>query len=108
MENNKEQKIEVLKVDATVDELILKDEAVLIEVKNRSKSGLILDNNKMSSLGGTNIVKWVIVKIGSNVESLQVGDSVYDLQSEYSPTFFEMDGQKFILTDKYNVKLAVR
>ena len=105
-EKNNEQMISVAKVDATIDQVLIKDTDVLIESINKSKAGLILDD--ALSLSGTPMIQLVVVKVGDAVQKYQVGDVVYELSNTNSPSYFEAEDRNLLLTDAYNIKLAVR
>lgn len=80
---------------SSLDQLVLKPEAILIDESidpDDDEDGMI----------------WTIAKIGNNVSEYYVGDIVYQLSSEQSPAYFRALETAFILTDKYNLKLAVR
>lgn len=108
MENNQQDTVNVATVNAKLEELIIKDEAVLIQVENKSKSGLILDNGSTTSLKGTAMIQWTIAKVGDNVKRLQAGDIIYDVASQNTLSFLEIEGEQYVLTDMFNVKLAAR
>lgn len=92
----------------SLDELILEDNAVLIEVIQTSKSGLILDSGPTTSLAGTSMIKWEVTMIGDGVKKYQLGDSIVDLKNDKALSFYESLERQFILTDSYNIKIAVR
>jgi hypothetical protein len=100
--------VNVLKVEAdSLDQLIIKDEAVIVEVINASKAGLILDNSSTTSLANTALISWTVAHVGDGVKKYKVGDQIFDL-NERMASFFELGERKFILTDEYSIKIGVR
>jgi hypothetical protein len=76
----------------TLDELLMKNEAVLME----------------ESLDDNGRLLWTVARVGDMVNEYCTGDLIYKLFSEQSPSPFRALDKSLILTDKYNIKLGVR
>lgn len=92
----------------SLDDLILKDEHVLIEVVNKSKSGLILPDPSTSSLSGTPMIEWVVCAVGNENCPYKVGSKIVAVENDHQLAFYRFKENNYILTTKYNIKLGVK
>lgn len=101
-EEKKKPSIEALDISRVknVTELIIKPNYVLIQVINNSQSGLILPDN----VGGGALI-YKIIKVGSNINTIEVGDIVIDLTFG-GVEYMTRGDEKYILSDVYNILLA--
>jgi hypothetical protein len=108
MEEKKSSQVEALDVSKIIkiEDMIIKPNHVLIEIKSLSKSGLLLPDNVRNNI----LSRYEIIKVGDNVASFKTGYVVVDLMlsgAEYLYTDKSKGDRKFILIDSYNVLIAV-
>lgn len=103
-ENKNQSMVEVLDISKVknVQDMFIKPNSVLIKIINNSQSGLILPNGV-----GSNIIKYVITKVGNNTNQFEAGDIVINL--DFSGADFLSHGDdKYLLVDYYNIRIAVK
>lgn len=99
---------EVKNVDIeSLDELILKDEAVLSEMTELVIPAPEPEEGEEKA-EDTSVLKWTIVKVGENVKKYKEGDRIHDVSSPHSLSYFDAMEKHYVLTDMYNIKLATK
>lgn len=96
--------VEALDISKIKDlsKITIKPNYIVLKLVSVSKSGLILPGQNTN----TTLHKAVVVNIGTNVTSINLGDIVVDMS--YSNVDFLKNGEDtYILTDVYNVLISV-
>lgn len=99
-----EEEVMIVEIDS-LDELLIKDEAVLAEVvKEYDEVEEGADEDAIQDY----VTKWYIIKVGAGVTNYEEGDLIYAVSNNNSLGYFDALNKNYMLTDKYNIKLGVR